>query len=228
MNVSISHIKYDGEVKRTEADEYVMICNNGGSDANISGWRVNAGDSGQDFTFPAGTVLKAGEKCRVYTNQVRPSSGRFKFGSGRAIWNNAGDVGRLYDDDDFEVSTYRYGPPKVKVCITHIEFDGKNGRREKDEYIMICNEGASDADISGWRVHADDKGQNFTFPEDTTLEVGKKFRVYTNEVRPSSGGFKFGSRTAIWNNEGDVGRLYNADGKEVSKLGYGKFADVKA
>jgi hypothetical protein len=68
----------------------------GGAPADIGGWRLNAGDPGQDFIFPS-FVLQPGQACRVYTNESHPESCDFNFGSGRAIWNNQGDCGYLYD-----------------------------------------------------------------------------------------------------------------------------------
>ena len=107
-NVQITSIFYDGAVSRVESDEYAVITNNGGSPVNLGGWRLNAGDQGQDFSFP-GIDLQPGQSCRVYTNQVHPDScGGGTFGSGRAIWNNDGDCGMLYDSTGAEVSRYCY------------------------------------------------------------------------------------------------------------------------
>ena len=47
-----------------------------------------------------------------------------------------------------------------------------------------------------------------------------KCRVYTNEHHPESCGFSFGSGSAIWNNKGDYGHLYDASGAEVSTYCY--------
>jgi micrococcal nuclease len=107
-NVQITYIYFDGQVARVESDEYAVVTNNGGSAVNMSGWRLNAGDPGQDFGFP-GIDLQPGQSCRIYTNMVQPDScGGGSFFSGRAIWNNDGDCGRLYDPTGAEVSTYCY------------------------------------------------------------------------------------------------------------------------
>lgn len=108
VDVRISDICYDGKVKRVEADEFVEIVNQGSVNADISGWKLHADDSGQSFVFPAGTVLKAGQSCRVYTNEVHPDTGGFSFAIGRAIWNNQGDVGRLHDAEGTLVSELAY------------------------------------------------------------------------------------------------------------------------
>jgi endonuclease YncB( thermonuclease family) len=105
--VKITYVYYDGVVPRVESDEYAAIKNTGGSAVNLAGWRLNAGDEGQDFWFPS-FELGSGQECRVYTNESHPESGGFSFGSGKALWNNKGDCGHLYNADGVEVSTYCY------------------------------------------------------------------------------------------------------------------------
>jgi micrococcal nuclease len=106
-NVVISYIFYDGVVRQVESDEYAQITNNGSAPVNLKGWRLNAGDPGQDFWFPD-FAIGPGQSCRVYTNEYHPENCGFSFGSGRAIWNNKGDCGYLYDATGAMVSEYCY------------------------------------------------------------------------------------------------------------------------
>jgi len=106
-SVVISYILYDGYVSRVESDEYAVIKNTGSTEVNLGGWRLNAGDPGQDFHFP-NYVLAPGAECRVYTNENHPESCGFSFRSGKAIWNNKGDCGYLYNSSGTEVSQYCY------------------------------------------------------------------------------------------------------------------------
>jgi len=106
-DVRISGIHYDGEKGRSEPDEYCEIVNQGGAAVDMKGWRLNAGNPGQDFFFPEFT-LGQGQTCRVYTNESHPDSGGFSFGSGRALWANKGDCGYLYDASGREVGRYCY------------------------------------------------------------------------------------------------------------------------
>jgi endonuclease YncB( thermonuclease family) len=106
-NVHLQSVMYDGAVARVESDEYAIIVNTGSAAANIGGWRLNAGDPGQDFVFPSFT-LAPGQAVRVYTDEHHPDSGGFRFGSGKAIWNNKGDCGYLYDAGGAEVDQYCY------------------------------------------------------------------------------------------------------------------------
>lgn len=107
--VVIAHVQFKGQVKRSQSDEYVELRNTGTGSADLSGYRINAGDSGQDFVFPPGTVLQSNQGLRVYTNQVHKESGGFSFGSGRALWNDDGDEALLYDPAGALVHRYGYG-----------------------------------------------------------------------------------------------------------------------
>jgi micrococcal nuclease len=107
-DVIISYIFYDGLVKRVESDEYAEIKNNGSSIANLAGWKLNAGNPGQNFIFPSFS-LQPGQSCKVYTNETHGDScGGGSFGSGQAIWNNSGDCGYLYNASGEQVSEYCY------------------------------------------------------------------------------------------------------------------------
>jgi hypothetical protein len=106
-DVEITYIYYNGQVPRVESDEYAVIKNAGGSPINLGGWRLNAGNPGQDFGFPD-FMLQPGQECRVYTNEHHPEWCGFSFGKNEALWLNKGDCGHLYDASGAEVSTYCY------------------------------------------------------------------------------------------------------------------------
>lgn len=95
-DVIIRRIHFDGDVPQVESDEYAEILNQGASPLNLSGWRLNAGNPGQDFVFPD-FVLQPGQSCRVYTNEIHPETGGLSFHSPKPIWNNKGDCGYLYN-----------------------------------------------------------------------------------------------------------------------------------
>ncbi|MFB2839126.1 lamin tail domain-containing protein [Floridanema evergladense] len=109
------------------------------------------------------------------------------------------------------------------VTISKLVYKGEVKRTQSDEYIEISNLGNSSANISGWKITSGGSlKQFFTFPEGTILEGGKSFRVYTNEVHPETGGFSYGSKSAVWNDAGDEAKLFDAAGNNVSTLAYGK------
>jgi uncharacterized protein (DUF697 family) len=107
--VAIVQVHYKGTVKRTQADEYAEIVNNGESEVDLSGWTLDADGTGQVFTFPADTRLVPGQVVRVYTDEEHPETGGFKFGIRRAVWNDHGDRARLRDAGGTVVSEFAYG-----------------------------------------------------------------------------------------------------------------------
>ncbi len=111
-------------------------------------------------------------------------------------------------------------PPPVltsapNVIIKYIYYDGQVPRVESDEYAVIANAGNAPVNLAGWRLNADDGGQDFWFPA-VELAPGQKIRVYTNEVHPDSGGFSFGIGHAIWRNKGECGHLFDDQRVEVN------------
>ena len=109
------------------------------------------------------------------------------------------------------------------VYMSNLLYKGQVKRTQSDEYVELTNRGNKAADISDWKItSAGSAKQWFIFPADSILDAGKSFRVYTNEVHPETGGFSFGSKTAIWNDVGDELNLFDATAKKVATLTYGK------
>jgi len=115
--ITISSINYDGQVPKTESDEYITILNNSKSPMDISGYYVyvaTSGTQGPTFTFPKTTknnnptVLKAGESVRIYTNEIHKESGGYSFGSGKAIWSNKGGLAVLKDGAGKKIGEFKY------------------------------------------------------------------------------------------------------------------------
>jgi hypothetical protein len=123
------------------------------------------------------------------------------------------------DDSDVAHTSAVVGTPDI--VISHVQFKGTVPRTQADEYVEITNRGNAPADISGWLLNADDPRQDFTFPAGVILEPGQAIRVYTNEVHPETGGFTYASKRALWNDKGDVARLFDATGQAISQYGYG-------
>lgn len=110
-------------------------------------------------------------------------------------------------------------PAPANVQITYIFYDGVVPRVESDEYAEIGNLGSQAVNLGGWRLNADDAGQDFWFPG-FDLQPGQRCRVYTNEYHPDHCGFSYGNGQALWNNDGECGHLYDASGAEVSTYCY--------
>ncbi|WP_339381609.1 lamin tail domain-containing protein [Brasilonema bromeliae] len=115
QSVVIKDIFSKGVVKQTESDEYVEITNQKPAIIDLSGWRLNSEDGRQNFYFPKGTLLTPGKSLRVYTNEIHPETGGFSFGIKRAVWNNKGSVGLLYDAQGNLVDSFSYGNKKTEI-----------------------------------------------------------------------------------------------------------------
>lgn len=114
--IAISDIHYDGVVPKTESDEYVVIINGSKEAVDISGYYIyvaTTGTQGPTFTFPKGSVLKAGASVRIYTNEIHKETGGYSFGSGKAIWSNNGGLGVLKDSNGKKLGEYKYKPAKA-------------------------------------------------------------------------------------------------------------------
>jgi len=211
--ICISHIHFDGK----EQDEYIELSNKGPAIIDLSGWRLNAGNDGQDFTFAHASLIQPKQNIKIYTKQNEG----YSFNSKRPIWNNKGDTGLLFDTKGELISSRVYGnKAHSEVAISHIEYDGVQKRTEGDEFIEIANLGRHRVDIGGWAISAGNK-QDFHFPQRATINPFASVRVYTNMHHPQTGGFSFDSPRAIWNNKGDKGQLLDQNGIQVSEYRYG-------
>lgn len=106
VGLRLGELGYDGAEPRTEADEYIEIINEGAA-LNLAGWTL-MDDDGNRFVFPEHT-MQPGDRCRVYTNRVRPKSCGFSFGSSQGIWANSGDVAILVAPNGIEIDRECWG-----------------------------------------------------------------------------------------------------------------------
>ncbi|GAB2828029.1 choice-of-anchor K domain-containing protein [Streptomyces daliensis] len=110
LDVAIRTVRFKGEVAGSQADEYIEIVNRSAIMAPADGWVVNAGDFGQEFTFPSGTgALLPGVPLRIYTNEVHPEWGGHSFASKSAIWNDKGDTAEIRNTKNTVIARYAYG-----------------------------------------------------------------------------------------------------------------------
>jgi len=79
--------------------------------------------------------------------------------------------------------------------------------------VEIKNTGSTSVNLKGF-VLQDLAQHKFTFP-DFVLDTGKTVKVYSGSGTPNSSSLYWGSKSAIWNNDGDTAYLYNNNGKLV-------------
>jgi hypothetical protein len=81
--------------------EEVRITNTGDSTIDLSGWRLLSTRGNQEFFFPAGVTLTAGETVTVTSGpnaRDEPAAGFLRWTTAN-VWRNAGDPAELYDAD---------------------------------------------------------------------------------------------------------------------------------
>ena len=115
----INCVFFDGEVPRSESDEYVQITNYGKGPQDLLGWVLHneASPDRQSFLFGEGSIMGPGDTIRVYTGEVHQDWGGFSFGSWTAIWSNSrADTAVLRDSTGIVVSTRSYDPSAPPGC----------------------------------------------------------------------------------------------------------------
>ncbi len=213
--IIISGVNFDGAGE--EGQEFIELYNTGPLAVDLAGWRINAGNEGQDMVFPEQSYVFPLQTIRIYTHDM----GQYNFNSSQPIWNNKGDKAFVYDQQGQLISSWSYGvKAHDDVVISNIFFDGIEKFTEGDEYIEIINLHYNWLDLSGWKISAG-KDQTFIFPENSIVKPKETIRVYTNHLDETFGGYSFGSPKAIWNNKGDVGVLSDYRDVQVAEYKYG-------
>ncbi|MDJ0660789.1 MAG: lamin tail domain-containing protein [Crocosphaera sp.] len=182
-----------------------------------------------ELTLSSPIAVKADDCVGLYYPQQGSVSaikhqGNWALGNlnGTVLWSYGAEFNAFTDSGYRTYSVQVKGTPGIaNVEIADIVYHGHIKRTQSDEYIEIRNNGNAAADLSNWKITSIGKNQLFAFPEGTSLAGGQMIRVYTNEVHQEFGGFSFGSKTAIWNDKGDMGKLLDAEGNEVSSFSYG-------
>ncbi|MGQ9626490.1 MAG: lamin tail domain-containing protein [Anaerolineae bacterium] len=80
-----------------------------------------------------------------------------------------------------------------------------------DEYILIRNEGNAPQDMAGWWLRADHAWRVFTFPPEFVIQPGGSVRIHSGPGALDNPPTELTwVREEIWDDAGDVARLYNA------------------
>jgi large subunit ribosomal protein L4 len=101
------------------------------------------------------------------------------------------------------------------VVIATVHYEG-------EEFVQLRNDGEAVVDLGGWTLRdKKDENQSMSFPEGTELKPGSTLKVFTEPGHRLS----FNSKSAIWNDAGDIAVLINPEGDVVSEFAYGKYAE---
>jgi hypothetical protein len=104
------------------------------------------------------------------------------------------------------------------VGIAHIEYDPP-GRDVDGEFVLLVNSSNVPMLLSGWTLSDGGARHVFTFPS-FILGPGAEVKVWTKRGVNDEANLYWGSRTAIWNNEGDTSTLTDAAGVTISVFAY--------
>ncbi|MCB8942134.1 MAG: protein kinase [Ardenticatenaceae bacterium] len=94
------------------------------------------------------------------------------------------------------------------------------GEDAEGEVVVIANSGDEPVVLTDWQLQDDaQRAHIFTFPP-FTLAAGAQVKVWTGRGADSAEELYWRSGAAIWNNEGDVARLFDGLGQLVAECVY--------
>ena len=98
---------------------------------------------------------------------------------------------------------------KGSVSIAVIDLAG--------EAVTLVNHGASEVNLTGWKLVSEKGNQTYDFPSGTTIPAGGSLKVLSGPNATANTGVLEWTKSQIWNNDGDPGILYDAKGQVVSR-----------
>jgi len=85
------------------------------------------------------------------------------------------------------------------------------------EVVTITNSSDKVVDLTGWKLVSEQGDQTFSFPSGTTLSGGGTLKVVSGKNAKAETNVLVWTESNIWNNDGDPGALYDAQGQLVSR-----------
>lgn len=136
-------------------------------------------------------------------------------------------VRQLYEGEELGRVAWRLAPPRevadrgVFIGAIHADAAGvPEDAHLDDEYVVVENDGAEDADLTGWTLDFDDR-QTYEFPEGFVLAAGESVTVRSGEGEDSDSELFADFGRPVLNNEGDTVTVFDADGEVVAQRAYG-------
>jgi len=106
-------------------------------------------------------------------------------------------------------STSPVAPARSPVELSNIDL--------REEVVTITNSSNTEVNLTGWKLVSEAGNQTYDFPSGTSLAAGGSLKVVSGEKARAGTGILVWTQSNIWNNDGDPGALYDAQGKLVSK-----------
>ncbi|MDA0329352.1 MAG: lamin tail domain-containing protein [Gemmatimonadetes bacterium] len=96
---------------------------------------------------------------------------------------------------------------------------GDDHRNLNGEYVVIESHASNAVDLGRWLL-CDVASRCFRFPDDARIEAGRRVVVYTGYGVADGVSFFMNNGRAVWNNDGDVATLFDAQGSTVLRYVY--------
>jgi len=106
----------------------------------------------------------------------------------------------------------------LKILNINYHGEGDDNKNPNVEWVEIKNTGSTSVNLKGF-ILEDEVQHKFIFP-DFVLDTGKTVKVYSGSGTSNSNSLYWGSKSAIWNNDGDTAYLYDNNGKLIDTYMY--------
>ena len=162
----------------TPNTEWIKIANPSGEDVPLGRWWVR--DSGlRRYTFPAGTVLRAGHTITVYVGAGHDVGDSFYWGQPGTVFENSinggdvGDGGYLFDPQG-DLRYYMVYPCEVQ-CSDPLQGAVRvTAHPYGREYVLVRNVSSRPIDLYGYELRMPG---GYAFPPGTALDPGETIEV---------------------------------------------------
>lgn len=196
--------------------EWARIRNNGSTDVGIGGWWFREsgyrGTYGHGFTFPAGTVVRAGGSVFVHAGSGSNTATHFYWGLSASPFENVTGGAAALGDGGFVFD--RYGNLRASTmwpCVLNCG-DALAGAVAVSaepagyaEYVDVRNTSSAGIDLDGYVI--DSYPDIYAFTQPTPVPAGGTLRLYVNGARSDDTALtKHWGRASgktIFNNSGD-------------------------
>jgi|GEM_PF-837501 hypothetical protein len=94
------------------------------------------------------------------------------------------------------------------IKVANLNLDG--------ETVTVVNQGGSPVDMTSWKITDEGEKHTFVFPAGFVLNPGASVVIMSGPDQVGGAGTISWKKQSVWNNDGDVATLWNANGKPVS------------
>ena len=229
MNVAVVCLNLRGT--GDEFGEYVVLRNDNSASVELKGLYLL--DSTDNRLTISGTFsLTRGATVRIYTGDAAPV-GAIAVGRGSGIWNNTGDMARLFNSADQQLSSTseecedtstsipmmpeppgETNPPPAVMNVAVVCLNLRGTGDEFGEYVVLRNDNSASVELKGVYL-LDSTDNRLTIADTFSLMRDATVRIYTGDAAPV-GAIAIGRGSGIWNNDGDTARLFNSADEQLS------------